>query len=285
MPKHRDVGRSRRTPAKHALMNSIYGKEVGVVGWSRHHQAIQRHVWKDLTAGDGIPENGLEWRANCSPGINAYHATKAHRPVDIELYEIQPATFDRLIDSLEHNLPGLGYVRTGETTWAFRDSVTLRAICGSGADVPVADIRQTDAVLVSNDPNAITTWAMRPTFAQEVTDRAWCFRSISTMGCNPAGLKRSDPAVRAGWFELIRQQEAALPRHRDLLLTAIEGDASQWAYLLGEPAKWRSTMEKVVAGAFKRYGYSMEMAWHRSDLGSFEALKARLFLTRSELAR
>lgn len=285
MAKRKEVGTSERTPAKHALMNSIYGKEVGVVGWSRYHQGIQRHVWKDLTAGNGVTDNDVDWKSNCSPGINAHHATKAQRPVDVELYEIQPATFDRLLGSLADNLPTLGYVRVAETGWRFRDQVSLRAICGSGADAPVSDIRKTDAVLVSNDPNAITTWAMRPTFAQEIADRAWCFRSISTMGCNPAGLKRSDPSVRAGWFDLIKQQEAALPDHRDLLLTAIEGDASQWAYLLGEPSKWRSTMEKVVTGAFKRYGYSMEMAWHRADSGSFEALKSRLFLTRSELAR
>jgi hypothetical protein len=284
VPRHKDVGRSPRTPAKHALMNSIYGREIGVVSRSPNHRSIQRHVWKDLTAGDGVPDDGLEWRYNCSPGINAHHATKAGRPVDVELYEIQPNTFDRLIDSLAENLPLLGYRRCDETSWQFAEHVALRAICGSGADAPVANIRNTDAVLVSNDPNAITTWAMRPTFAQEISARAWCFRSISTMGCNPAGLKRSEPTVRAGWFDLIKQQEAASPPHRDLLLTAIEGDKAQWAYLLGEPAKWRQSVESTVKGAFRRYGYSMEMVWHRTDPAGFDALKARLFLTRSELA-
>lgn len=104
------------------------------------------------------------------------------------------------------------------------------------------------------------------------------------MGCNPAGLKRSDPTVRSGWFDLIKQQEAALPRHRDLLLAAIEGDSSQWAYLLGEPIKWRDKVEKLVDAAFRRHGYAMEKAWRRAEPDAFESLKQRLFLTRSEMA-
>lgn len=282
MSKRKDVGRSARTPAKHALMSSIYGREVGVVARSPWHRSIQRHVWMDLTAGDGIPDDGLDWRYNCSPGINAYHATKALRPVDVSLYEIQPATFDRLVESLAENLPALNYSRTGDTEWR-HETVVLRAFNQSGADAPAHDIRRTDAVLVSNDPNAITTWAMRPTFGEEIAARAWCYRGISTMGCNPAGLKRTNPTERAGWFDLVKQQESALPGHRDLLLAAIEGDSAQWAYLLGEPAKWRATVETTVRSAFRKHGYAMEMAWYRTDPEAFEALKARLFLTRDEL--
>jgi hypothetical protein len=260
-------------------MSSIYGREVGVAGSLPN---IERLVWIDLTAGDGIPEDGLEWKTNCSPGINAYHATKATKPVDVTLYEIQPATFDRLIDSLTVNLPDIGYQQVTETTWRFGRHVTLRAVCGSGEAADVSGIRKTDAVLVSNDPNAITTWAMRSSFAGEVGSRAWCFRSISTMGCNPAGLKRSDASVRAGWFDLVRQQEAALPGHRDLLLAAIEGDSAQWAYLLCEPARWRVSVEKSVDTAFKKHGYAMEKAWYRVEQRSFQSLKDRLFLTHDE---
>lgn len=276
-----DVGRSGRTPAKHALMSAICGKEVGAAGRIR---AIDRLLWKDLTAGDGVPEDGMEWHYNCSPGILAHHATKSIKPVMVTLHEIQPATFDRLMATLAEQLPWLGYTRIGETMWSCRQA-TLEAVCGSGADSPVDHIRRTDAVLVSNDPNAITTWAMRPTFADEIARRAWCFRSISTMGCNVGGLKRSDAPTRAGWFELVKQQEAALPRHRDLLLAAIEGDSAQWAYLLSEPSKWRDRgiVEPTVQTAFKRYGYALEMAWHRTQPDAYEDLKRRLFLTRREL--
>lgn len=273
-----EVGRSRRTPAKHALMSAMFGKENGA---AQNMPAILRHRWLDLTAGDGVPEDGMDWRYNCSPGIVAYHATKSAKPVQATLYEIQPATFDRLIRSLETHLPNLGYERIGDTSWRF-EHAALDAVCGNGAEVEVHDIRRTDAVLVSNDPNAITTWAMRPTFAQEVADRAWCFRSVSTMGCNVGGLKRSEPTTRGGWFELTKQQEAALPRYRDLLLAAIEGDSAQWAYLLSEPIRWKPSVRPVVQNAFKRYGYALEMAWHRSQPESYEDIKARLFLTREE---
>jgi hypothetical protein len=239
-------------------------------------------VWIDLTAGDGVPNEGGAWGSNCSPGIAAVHATRASRPVDITLYEIQPNTFDRLIASLAEQLALLGYRRLSDTEWVSGDSVMLRAMNSTGLDADVSHIRRTDAVIVSNDPNAITSWAMRPTFTAEVMARGpWCFRSITTMGCNVGGLKRLTPEERSEWFGLVKPLQDACPPHRDLLLAAIEGDSSQWAYLLCEPEKWRRKIEPAVKTAFKKY--SMEMRWAREEPADFEYLKERLFLTRSEL--
>jgi hypothetical protein len=232
---------------------------------ARSTRDIERLCWIDLTAGDAVVADGVPWQLNCSPGINAYYATGSDKPVDVTLYEIKPATFERLLSSLAEHLPGLGYERSSQTEWVIGDRVTLRAVLRSGADATVDHIRRTDAVLVSNDPNAITDWAMRPTFATELHRRAWCFRSISTLGCNVGGLLRSDPATRAHWFELMKQQIRALPQYRDLLLAAIEGDRSKWAYLLSEPVKWRTTNKAVVKSAFGKYGYSMEIAWLRAE--------------------
>lgn len=284
MPKKLDVGRSNRTPAKHALMSNVFGQEVGVVSVSQKHRGIGRHVWIDLTAGDGVPNEGGDWVKNCSPGIAAFHATKASRPVDITLYEIQTNTFDRLIDSLTENLAGIGYRQTDETRWQFGEAVTLVAVNASGLGADVSGIRRTDAVIVSNDPNAITSWAMRPTFTNEIMARGpWCFRSITTMGCNVGGIKRLSAEDRAAWFGLIKPLQDACPSHRDLLLAAIEGDSSQWAYLLCEPAKWRGKVDVAVRTAFKKYGYALEGSWSRQDPGAFDGLKERLFLTRTEL--
>lgn len=282
LTKRLDVGRSDRTPAKHALMCSFYGREVGVINKSPRHQCIERLCWLDLTAGDGVAKNDLPWRLNCSPGINAYYATGSVKPVDVTLYEIKPATFERLLASLAEQLPSLGYERVTETDWTFGGRVALHAVHGNGADASVSHIGRADAVLVSNDPNAITDWAIRPRFAAELDERAWCVRSISTLGCNVGGLLRSDAATRAHWFDLIHEQVRALPRYRDLLLAAIEGDRSKWAYLLSEPVKWRTTNEAVVKTAFGKYGYSMETAWLRADGSSFTDLTNRLFLTRRE---
>lgn len=283
-----DVGRSWRTPAKHELMRSIVGQEVGVT--NRGLAAIQRLVWIDLTAGDGVIVDGVPWQQGCSPGILAAHAVESTKPVEIFLYEIKPATFDRLIDNLTEHLPGLGYEKDGECRWRAGSAATITAVNMSGKNADVSTIRRTDAVLVFNDPNAITEWAMRETFADEIGSRTWCFRSLSTLGCNVAGIKRIEldnesgdvKRERRAWFALIAAQQRALPHYRDLLLAAIERDEAQWAYLLCTSEKWRGKSEAVVNSAFRRIGRTTALAWYRQDPHPFEALKRALFLTKKE---
>lgn len=289
MAKHMNVGRSWVTPAKHGLLNSFVGQEVGSTGRMR---GIDRNVWIDLTAGDAALIEGYEWRRACSPGILAYHATKSSKPVEIVLYEIQPATFDRLLANLDAHLPAIGYVRVAEGVYRFADQVTLRAINASGHQADIAFLRRTDAVLVFNDPNAITEWAMRPTLVQEIKDMGvWCFRSLSTMGCNVAGIKRipldSDGSgeakrERRAWFDLIAAQQRALPIYRDLLLAGIERDSAQWAYLLCTAEKWRGSTEQVVKTELRKIGRTAAMAWCQLDAIGFEDAKRALFLTKKE---
>jgi hypothetical protein len=265
-------------------MCSLIGKEVGVVN---SKPDIGRSVWFDLTAGDGVAVDELQWERNCSPGILAYHATNSTKPVDILLYEIKPATFRRLLDSLSANLPRLGYTTQGEGAWMLGSRVRLRAYCGSGSDADLLGVRRGDAVFAVNDPNSITDWAMRPKFAAEIGDRTLWFRSLSTMGCNTGGLKRLDIEQRRQWFDLLADQEAALPRYRDLLLTAIDGDDAQWAYLMSEPIKWKGTIEVTARSSFRRFNLEIAAAWYRRDVDSYSALKRHLFLTapeRKELA-
>lgn len=270
------VGRSWRTPAKHGLMNDIVGREAGV---ANYNNVIQRLHWYDLTAGDGVVADDLVWRENCSPGILAHHARVSRKPVRITLHEIKPATYDRLLTTLAEELPRLGYAPDGDC-WRHGLHVELRTVRASGATVQLPALTRSDAVLVSNDPNAITDWAMRPGFPAEI--RTPWFRNVSTMGCNPAGLKRLPRADREGWFGLLADQEAALPPHRDLLLAAISRDDAQWAYLLCEPVKWRERVEKEVTAEFRRHGKEVDMAWFRTDREQYEATKRRLFLTEAE---
>lgn len=289
------VGRSWRTYAKHELMNSVVGQEVGVINQRTFKMdQVDRLVWFDLTAGDAAPVDDTEWRRCCSPGILAYHATNSRKPVVIRLYEIQPATFDRLLKHLEEYLPDLGYVRDGESCWRHGDTVEIRAVNASGRAASVDLIGKRDAVLVFNDPNAITEWAMRDTFAQEIVDQqAWCFRSLSTMGCNTAGIKRLELRERLDWFDLIDTQESVLPHYRDLLLAAIEKDEAQWAYLLSTSVKekWRGQAENEVKAAFRTAlkrmpkesrGRTAGTAWYRQSPSEFEETKLQLFLTKAE---
>lgn len=276
-----DVGRTWRTPAKHDLMRSLIGKEVGVCSMK---PGVRRCVWYDLTAGDAAAVEGHEWTNACSPGILANHARNLGKPVVVHLYEIKAATFDRLLENLSDRLPELGYRRAEERVWLHGEHVQLFAHNRSGAEASLSMITTGDAVFALNDPNAITEWAMRDSFAAEVSRLTWMFRSLSTLGCNPAGLKRLPQEERLGWFDLLRHHEAAAPRYRDLLLAAIERDDAQWAYLMGEPVKWRGQMEAVARSAFKRHGASMVTAWWRDQPAAYEALKRQLFLTKAERA-
>jgi hypothetical protein len=288
MPKKCDVGRSWRTYAKHELMNAFIGQEVGVTHTPQFRD-VRRLAWYDLSAGDGVTADDVTWYRGCSPGLLAYHAQhpKCAKPVFVVLYEVQVATFSRLCDNLTKQLPYLGYTPQDETSWSHRNNVTICAVNGSGHAASTEWVTSYDAVLVLNDPNAITEWAMRPTFPAELSSRAWCCRTMSTMGCNPAGLKRLPVDERRGWFEHMRAQQAAQPHYRDLLLAAIERDDAQWAYLFSTAlAKdWRNATETMVAKAFAKYGRTAELAWWRRDPDQFTAAENRLFLTKKENSR
>lgn len=284
MAKRLDVGRSWRTYAKHDLMSSFIGEEVGVVNHGLRDR--ERLAWIDLTAGDAAPVDGAEWHHGCSPGILAHHATGRHskKPVGIFLHEIQPATYDRLLGNLAHHLPDYGFTQEADNIWRIPERrIMVCAQNQSGQDADISFIGRTDAVFVLNDPNAITEWAMRDKFAQEIGRVTWCFRSLSTMGCNPAGLKRLEREERLHWFTFPDTQEKALPRYRDLILAAIDRDEAQWAYLLSTSEKWRDKTEAVFQAAFEKCGRTTAMAWLRKNPDQFAETKRTLFLTKKEL--
>lgn len=275
------VGKSYRTPAKHSLMWKLAGQEVGA---TRYMPQVDDLLWLDLTAGDGVGVDELAWEHSCSPGIAAAHARNSPKPITVILHEIKAATFDRLERNIAQHLPKLGY-RLEDGWWECANArLSLTHASGSTADV--SGVSGRTAVLVTNDPNSITDWAMRPTFAAEIRARTRWFRSISTMGCNTAGLKRLDYAERLNWFDLIQQQRAGLPNHHDLLLAAIERDAAQWAYLLSNPVagKWREKTQGMVDRAFGQHGMTMESAWLRLYPSQFSDIQHRLFLTKKELS-
>jgi len=100
--------------------------------------------------------------------------------------------------------------------------------------------------------------------------------------------------VRLNWFDLIHDQERALPRYRDLLLSAIERDEAQWAYLLSTATvnDWRGKTETMVKSAFKRVaevpgsrGRTAAMTWFQQSSAEFQETKLRLILTKTERER
>lgn len=296
MAKRKPVGSSPgRTEVKHRLMRGLVGEEVGVVG---NLYRVDRLAWIDLNAGDAVPAHEGRWRDSCSPGILAYHATNARKPVQVDLYEKDPAVYSRLVSRLAAELAELGYARHSESEWRIGSRVRLMAFNRDGRDAPVGHIGRRDAALVLHDPNAITEWAMRSTFPAEVADRTEWFRSFSTLGCNVCGIKRTplsgpeplfddgmSPTERRNWFKLLATQEETIPKKRDLLLIAIEHDCAQWAYLLSTATTgaWRDKTEARVKAAFGGTGLAAEMAWMQRDHDNYERIKRTLFLTQKEL--
>lgn len=274
------VGRSWRTQAKHDLMNKIEGQEIGA---ANSINAINRLIWIDLTAGDGAGSEDVDWSRSCSPGIHVAHAMNSAKLIEILLYEINSATYAQLLRNLNSNLQTMGFVAHGDSIWRL-GHVTVRAYNADGRTAPVNFVGAQDAVLVINDPNAITDWAMRDSFAQEITDRTSWFRSLSTLGCNPSGIKRLPFTERVSWFGMIDEQQAALPRHRDLMLAVIEKDSSQWAYLVSTAERWRATSERDVRGAFRTNGgKTVAITWCRRDPAQFEETKRALIYTKDEM--
>lgn len=275
-----NVGRSWRTPIKHDYLCSIVGQEAGAIA----HLGAHRGAWYDLTAGDAALIPGEMWHRACSPGILAYYASQSAIPVEVRLHEIQPATYDRLLGNLNSYLPTLGYTTTGPGAWAHPgNGSTVTAHNISGAEADVTDIDRDTAVFVVNDPNAITEWAMRPTFAAEIAARTWLSRCLSTMGCNPAGLKRLTIDERINWFATVREQQRSMPDYRDLSLAALDQDEAQWAYLVATSDKWRSKTDQAARKSAKSCNRSISTAWWRQDPNQFDDLLLRLFLQKSEL--
>lgn len=275
-----NVGRSWRTPIKHDYTWSIVGQEAGAVA----HLGAQTSAWYDLTAGDAALIPGKMWHRSCSPGILAFHATQCQVPVRVRLHEIQPATYDRLIDNLGIYLPALGYGAVGPSIWTHSgNGSTVTAHNLSGSDADVSDIDRDTAVFVLNDPNAITEWAMRPTFTAEIAARTWLSRCLSTMGCNPGGIMRGPIAGRIKWFATVREQQQAMPEYRDLSLAALDRDEAKWAYLVSTSKEWRAKTDRAAQKSAKDCNRSVSIAWWRQDPHRFDDLLLRLFLQKSEL--
>ena len=284
------VGSSDRTPCKHRLMNGVFGREISAL----RRLACDGAYWLDLTAGNGVPlfEDWADpkdhfWHRACSPGILAYHAQFSgyDKPVYVDLCEKAAATYENLLGNLADNLPGLNYVRTAEDKWqAHSGRVKLRARNIDSTQIERLDgVPPTWAVQIANDPNKVTDWAMNPNLLRNASDGRWTCLGMSTMGCNPNGIKAwNGPEERAVWYQHVRAQADGLHRHHDLLLAAIENDKAQWAYLVTAPQKWTEEVEKEAHNAFERGGMSLRCEWLRQEPESFRDLLDVLFKTKKE---
>lgn len=297
-PRPSTVGLSDRTPAKHQLMDKLFGREVGC---AMYNPGISNLVWLDLTAGEGAPAPNDDpkrqaWYRRCSPGLLAYHARNPEKktgrptvskPVRVVLHEKAPGTYEILLENLAKELPTLGYRRVGETEWAC-GFVTFSALNVEGGDADLSIVNPCSAVMISNDPNKITDWVMPQWMPKHIRSVTPWFQGISTMGCNVGGLLRLPSQDRAAWYPLVGSLVDGLPNHHDLHLSAIDRDASRWGYLAMSPNKaskfrdWRTDTDKAARSAFGDQGFSLRTAWWRSAPSDFESICDYLFKTAAE---
>lgn len=253
MPKFLDVGRSNRSPGKHATINTFVGKQFGV---SSKLYRDRLHHLIDCTAGDGKAD---DFERQTSPGILMRHA-KWYRSqggsVQVHLYERSLANAASLQDCCT-------------------DDVHVYAM--NAYDMPEHWSSSSDIVFVVNDPNTMRDWALPPVL-KNAPPMTLIF---STLGCNVGGLKRIPINERLVWYNNIADQLQMLQDWHDAYLAALENDSAQWAYLVNAPRRWQKDMKDMFAKGF-RGTYDVVGAWYKAEHEDFNALVDNLFLTKKE---
>jgi len=274
MAKRAIVGKSGVTPCKHDLLNKLLGREVGTL--KANKLGIGDYLIVDLTAGDGVPYTGKEFRKGCSPGIILHHAeylaTQTYVQANVLLLEKQEATYLELVANIKSQQSD------------FKGYASLNVFC---RDSKTWDFYQnlTDAAFLYNDPNHIEDWCLTPAMLATAPKFT---TSLSTLGCNVGGMKRLDLDKRELWFDRINMVTGSIvqPWHDACLLSV--GGADQWAYLVTAPTKWRDQITSdCLAAASKMEGREADpqIAWFKQDPAAFLALQQYLFLTKAENAQ
>ena len=274
MAKRAIVGKSGVTPCKHDLLNKLLGREVGTL--KANKLGIGDYLIVDLTAGDGVPYTGKEFRKGCSPGIILHHAeylaTQTHVQANVLLLEKQEATYLELVANIKDQQPN------------FKGYALLNAFCCDSKSWDFSE-SPADAAFLYNDPNHIEDWCLTP----EMLASAPKFTtSLSTLGCNVGGMKRLDLDKRELWFDRINMVTSSIVQSwHDACLLSV-GGADQWAYLVTAPTKWRDQITSdCLASASKMEGREADpqIAWFKQDPAAFLALQQYLFLTKAENAQ
>lgn len=290
------VGRSdSRTPAKHGVLKAMLGKEVSAGRYvaPKLRVPLNQMAWFDLTAGDGATG---EFSGDASPLIFARHGLYRYSgsvPISIHLTERSPNTYVALLVNLAIYMPGLTnkpslmrYVRSQENLWLATDHKT--SLSTWNADAQATDFSKYglgDWLFINNDPNNVHQLILNGEAVAAAVDRGVRLSAMTTMGCNPGGLKRLPPEQREAWFEKVRTMNRIIRPLKTItnLLIEIKNDSAKWAYLLTWPVKWTSGDDrKVIETIYKRQGLSVSIFSFRDEPDEFESCLVRLFLQKNE---
>jgi hypothetical protein len=262
------IGKSSRTPFKHWILDSELARLVGIfsnpLAARKTPCAPTRscpfHVI-DLCAGDGL---STEHDERSSPSIitsRLQEARFSNVPVKATYIERAPNTFDLLSMNIVTKAPFVELICD--------DARRYRLPC-----------RKRQPIFVHADPNNIDQWPISEELASTLSETT---TMLCTLGCNAGGLKRKSFEERQKWFGQLESVIKPMPAYHDAMLVELQGDASQWAYLLRVPKRWsNATARKIVSAGKKYLKWELSIASWRESRSGFEEMTRRLFLTKTE---
>ncbi len=275
------VGHGPRTQGKHALLDSIVGREAGMMAnpKARAHRLsfmVPFYTMLDLTAGDGLPTNSSE---ETSPMILCRHRERVHHAgvgCKVFLCERDKATFARL-----ERQSGLA------AHFVFGDARKTVTSLDSFA-------KPRTPIFIHADPNHVRDWPLSPSLLESLrrrewdqaekrpTDR-WYWTMLITMGFNVSGMKRLPVEARRPWEERIKELTDHLPYRHDALLVTLVNDPAQWAYLIVGPKCWGQAYRDDAQRAFCYWENGIEIISFREEETAFWQRVRELVYTKEEL--
>ena len=259
------VGKSSRTPVKHAMYNTVLGSMVGALSTGKTPCAKVLLV-VDLCAGDGADTQG---ELSSSPSITRHHL-EFKLPPDKQVartaifYEKDIATFSRLRE------------RHGDCP-----QITLINQDSREFSLDPVYAKNNASVLIYADPNNVDQLPLTKKLMDSLTPTTLF---MITMGCNAGGLKRLTYEHRAKWFDMAMMIIDWVKPWQDLCLFSLNNDKSQWAYILIIPNKWSEDFTKkmkVKAGKIWKSGMTAT-SFRRDGKSNLENKLDELFLTQKE---
>ena len=267
------VGKSDRTYGKHVLLNKVLGREAGVLPILANERNWIDYPWciVDLCAGDGVD---TRQSGSCSPAIIGKHARAINSKREDGARVLFVERGDAQYQSLANSLYVKGFkVFHGSNT---NDFVSQFINSNTSSNSPV---------FLHNDPNHIEDWQLSPELVRYFANHRKLLTTFSTLGCNVGGLKRLSADVRRQWFKRVDDLCCIIPAWHDALLITLNGDNSQWAYLITGPMKWMNEgkYQSDAQSAFTKWSRGVSMARLKTQRDEWRSLITHLFMTHAEL--
>lgn len=253
-------GSSSRTPFKHWMLNAELGRQVGILAIRPDSVpcSAKDFLIIDMCAGSGAE---TEFSDMTSVSIIQKHQDFRGLNSKVVFIEKQSGTFSEL----ENNI--------------LDKPCTLKNMDAKNYIPEISNSKQ--AVFINCDPNSVDQIPITDEFMNSLPVYT---TMIITLGCNVGGQKMLVLERRKEWYEYINISKRHLYRSHDLLISSINRDASQWAYLVRIPTAWsKSTQAAYLKKGNSQFENGVEVFSWRRQPKEFNHKLDVLFLTRQEL--